>query len=203
MSLGKSQSFQTWEYQAILPLPFGDVRLQVLRYKHDGPKMVLIQQVKALLGLSKDTFKEHCMANNVCLYKEDDTAILRRLAEVGVVQPNIKLIYITKTYSVIKMVRAVGAWGVLQGLLEAAHKSEPSVSANERGTQALQRATAPWQPLPLTQSMELAVLELESDHAPTTDDAEEEDVEDEKLTDPMSQTRMDRGPAFVSSQIGR
>ena len=61
------------------------------------------------------------------------------------------------------------------------------------GTKKLERATEPWQPLPMTPAMERAALELDEDVG-----TEEED-EDTFL----AQQRMGRDPAFVSSKTGR
>ena len=136
--IDKSMTFQTWEYHAVLPLPYGDVSIRIMRYKQPkGPKLVLVHDMKKLLGLTKEAIREHCRDSKVNLYTEDDSAICKRLAELGAIQPKKKAFVQVKLSGIIKVVHAVGAWEVLYGMLVAAFQSEPPSSANERGSQKL------------------------------------------------------------------
>jgi len=96
--------------------------------------------------------------------------------------------------SVIKMVKDVGAWEVILKMLRMAALSEPPVSANELGSQLLERATQPWQPLPLTPYMGRRALE---------EDAEDTNDQPDNSVELLAMKRRDRGPAFVSTRMGR
>lgn len=204
--MDRSAAFQTWEFHSVLPLPYGDVKLRIMRYKQlKGPKLVLVHDMKILLGLTKEAIRDHCNCSKVNMYTEDDKSVQKRLAELGAIKPNKKAFMYVKLSGIIKVVHAVGAWEVLYPMLVAASQSEPPTSANERGSQKLQRATDPWQPLPLTPAMEIADLEMEElgdQQADEQDDAQEEEEEEEEQGG-YAQQRNDRGPAFVSARIGR
>jgi len=189
----KSLAFQTWEYFAILPRPVGDVRLRILRYKPGGPRLVLVKAMKQLLGLSNDIFMQH-LGTDVSIYKQTDEAIRGRLADLGIEADSKGELLMMKMSSVIKMVKDVGAWEVILKMLRMAALSEPPVSANELGSQLLERATQPWQPLPLTPYMGRRALE---------EDAEDTNDQPDDSVELLAIKRRDRGPAFVSTRMGR
>jgi hypothetical protein len=172
----------------------GDVRLRILRYKPGGPRLVLVKAMKQLLGLSNDIFMQH-LGTDVSIYKQTDEAIRSRLANLGIGGDSKGELLIMKLSSVIKMVKDVGAWEVILKMLRMAALSEPPVSANELGSQLLERATQPWQPLPLTPYMGRRALEEDAEDTNQPDDSVDVEL--------LAMKRRDRGPAFVSTRMGR
>ena len=149
---------------------------------------MIVHVIKRLLGLSNEDFMQHLGAD-VSIYRQTDEAIRNRLAELGVqpVGDTQAPLLMIKLSSVINMVNRVGAWEVILKMLRLAASSEPPVSANERGSQNLQRATQPWQPLPMLPDRGRDALMTQPE------------VDDQILVN----ERLDRGPAFVSTRMGR
>lgn len=170
-------SFQTWAYSFVAPLPFGSTTLDIVRYKPNGVRLLIVSQLIPMLRLSAPRFKELVAGMEeesakgkkrglVKIFRERDVAVLRRLQDVGAVSAGAEVVLTVTIKDAIKLMCWAGAWEVLLPPLRVGNKSEPTSSANDLGTSKLDRATAPLQPLPMTMRavMNSATADYEDGH---------------------------------------
>lgn len=190
MSLDKSLGFQTWEYNAQLPLPYGMVRLHVIRYKPGSPRMLTMSCVREMLNMNRKQIKNLVADIRLDVYKTQDPAVLKRLAEVSAIKPGKEQAYIGRLSNIITLLDQNGAWPLIVKMLKDVAKSEPPASANDMGARRLERATNPLQPLPMLSPS-------------AREDSIDCDPNDISSSDERIPTRKDREPAFISSKPGR
>ena len=154
-----STSFQTWTYSFMAPMPYGATRLDIVRYKPTGVRLVIVPQLLRMLRISAPRFKELVAGmeatgeNNdrlIQIFREKDMCVIRRLQAVGAVAPGAKLVLTVAIKDAIRLIKYGGAWEALLRPLKGGYRSEPPSSANNLGTSKLDRPTAPILPLPMS-----------------------------------------------------
>ena len=146
--------------------------------------------VREMLKMNRKQIKKLVDDIKLDVYKTQDPAVIKRLAEVSAIKPDREQAYMGRLSQIITLLDKHGAWPLIVKMLKDVAKSEPPASANDTGSRRLERASDPLQPLPMVTPS-------------AREDSISCDPDDISSTEERIPTRMDREPAFISSRPGR
>lgn len=133
---------QVWRCRFVAPLPYGEVTIVISRFKHGGPRLVLLDQVVKELRVPKQTFRDKLSGSGEDSVNETAPAVLERYRQLGVA-PKTNHVVLLKLTTCIRLLRSIGKTEVVLAPLQAINKSEPPVSRNMQGSLPTAGPTSP------------------------------------------------------------